>query len=212
MGLSDRAATVATMQTSLTRMLSFSLLLFLSMTGIVAAQEAAGSATGSGSASAGGGGRAAGIGVGAETMLGNTTIFGVGIGPNFFFPSSAAAFVYDATMWRVDALLAMDSAGATDIFAGGRFWFNLHEGTASDFAVGGGLGVLRNGDDSGNDNDTTDFLIEGGVQLRAFLVPNVAIGAMAGLGFFVLDQQDGDDFFFLGGQLLGNLGIWYFFD
>ena len=194
------------------RSLSLSLLSLVLLSGVAIGQEASGSASVSGSASADAGGRAAGIGVGAETMLGNTTIFGVGVGPDFFFPSSAAAFVYDATMWRVDALLAMDSAGATDIFAGGRFWFNLHTGTASDFAVGGGIGILANGDDGPGDNDTTDFLIEGGVQLRAFLVPNVAIGAMAGLGFFILDEQEGDDFFFLGGQLLGNLGIWYFFN
>jgi len=194
------------------RLISLSLLSLVLLSGVAIGQEASGSASVSGSASADAGGRAAGIGVGAETMLGNTTIFGVGVGPDFFFPSSAAAFVYDATMWRVDALLAMDSAGATDIFAGGRFWFNLHTGTASDFAVGGGIGILANGDDGPGDNDTTDFLIEGGVQLRAFLVPNVAIGAMAGLGFFILDEQEGDDFFFLGGQLLGNLGIWYFFN
>ena len=188
------------------RLISLSLLSLVLLSGVAIGQEA------SGSASADAGGRAAGIGVGAETMLGNTTIFGVGVGPDFFFPSSAAAFVYDATMWRVDALLAMDSAGATDIFAGGRFWFNLHTGTASDFAVGGGVGILADGDDSGGDNDQTHFLIEGGVQLRAFIVPNVAIGAVAGLGFFVLDDPAGDDFFFLGGQLLGSIGIWYFFD
>ena len=53
------------------------------------------------------------------------------------------------------------------------------------------------------------------VLIPATTVPVTIIGAfiaMAGLGFFILDENDGDDFFFLGGQLLGNVGIWYFFD
>jgi len=190
------------------------LLMLLATTGAALAQEAGGTVSGSASvsASAEGGGRAGGIGVGAETMLGGISVFGVGL--DVFFPTSAAAFVYDASMWRIDALLAMDSAGATDIFAGGRFWFNLHTGSASDFAVGGGIGFIADGDDGAGpgDDDSLHILVEGGIQIRAFIVPNVAVGAVAGIGFFILDEQVGDDFFFLGGQLLSSAAIWYFFD
>jgi hypothetical protein len=185
------------------RLLSVSLLTFMATTGVAMAQEPAGGGGGGG----GGGGKAAGIGVGAETML------AAGFVPSNT-PTAAASFVYDASMWRVNALLAMESAGATDLFLGGKFWYNLHTGVASDFAVGGGLGILFDGDDAGGpgDDDQTHFVIEAGIQLRAFVVPNVAIGGTAGIGFVILDEAAGDDFFLLGGQIMGGLGIWYFFD
>jgi hypothetical protein len=194
------------------RLLGVYLLASLAIAAPAWAQEEGGgsvSASGSVEASAGGGAKAAGIGVGAETMLTGTTIYGFGI---LDAPASAASVVYDASRWRIHGLLAMDSAGATDVFVGGKFFFNLHTGTASDFAVGGGLGIASLGGEGPGDDDRTDIFVEGAVMLRAFVVPNVAIGASAGVGFVIIDEEAGDDFFFLGGQLLGSIGIWYFFD
>jgi hypothetical protein len=200
------------MRIPLKRLLPLPLFMLIATTGLASAQEAGGSVSASGGMEASG--RAAGIGVGAESFLAGSTVFGDLGFIGDFFPTSAASVVYDATAWRVHGLIGMDSAGDTDFLLGGKFFYNLHTGTAADFAVGGGLGLLLDGDgDNGmGDDDSVHILLEGGVQLRAFVVPNVAIGAMAGLGFVIYDEDNADDFFFLGGQVLGNVGIWYFFD
>lgn len=149
-------------------------------------------------------GRAGGIGLGAESMA-ITGTAGDTIGP------TGAAFVFDRPSWHVAGLLAMDSQGATDLFVGGRFFYHLHQGTMSDFSVGGGLGILSFGDDGPGNNDRTDIVVEGATQLRAFVTPNVAIGASVGVGFVIVDDDNGDDYFVLGGQVLTAAGIWYFF-
>ena len=134
-----------------------------------------------------------GIGVGAEAMLN---------GPN------GASVVYDADAWRVNGILGFHDNGAQDVLLGARFVFVLHEGTGADFGVGGGFGLVMHDEPGGmGDNDTTDILIEGLVQLRAFIVPNVALSAAAGLG---LVTGDGDDVE-VTGQLVGSVGITYYF-
>ena len=147
-------------------------------------------------------GRAGGIGLGAEAFVATSPAG----------PISAAAFVYDRPAWHIAALVGMQSAGDTDLFVAGRFFYHLHQGQMSDFSVGGGLGILSLGDDAGpGDNDRTDIILEGAAQLRAFITPNVAIGASLGLDFVIVDEDNGDDYLVLGGQVMSTAGIWYFF-
>ena len=57
----------------------------------------------------------------------------------------------------------------------------------------------------------TDLHVEAGAQLRAFLASNVALSAALGLGIENGDDNADPDIEFLSGQLVGNLGITYFF-
>ena len=146
-------------------------------------------------ASASGSSAGGGIGVGVEATL--TGLAG-------------AALVYDAGTFRIDGVLGFASRGDTDFFLAGRFWYVLHTGDNSDFAIGGGLGIVD--DDNGGpmgDNDDIDIHIEAGAQIRAFLTSNVALSAAGGFGF-ILDE--GDDFLGFGGQLMGTMGMTYFFN
>lgn len=134
-----------------------------------------------------------GFGVGAEAML---------TGPG------GAAVIYDAGAWRIDGILGFHDNGAQDIALAGRFIFVLHEGIGADFGIGGGFGLVMRDEPGGmGDNDTTDIHLEGLAQLRAFVVPNVALSAAFGLGIVT---GDGDDVV-LTGQLVGSIGIAYYF-
>ena len=110
----------------------------------------------------------------------------------------------------------------TSFSMGGRFWYHIHAASFADFSLGGGLGFLRwetNPGNPGND-DRLDLCLQGGAQMRAFIVPNVAIMADLGLGVFFGPEDD----ILIGGQSIGGgyaggenfvsgtLGIAYFFE
>ena len=158
-------------------------LLLLSSTVAYAEGESAGGATG---ASPGG------IGVGAEAML---------TGP------TGLAVIYDAGSFHIDGILGFADPGGNDSFLviGGRFLYHLHSAEAADFSIGGGLGLDNTFRDNGDDD--TDFVLEGLVQLRAFIVSNVALSASAGVAAVAGDG----DLFLVGGQLVGSVGIAYYF-
>ena len=155
--------------------------------------SASGNGSGSGSASVTGSGTGAGtggLGVGAEA-----TTTGL----------SGASVVYDAHKWRVGGFLGLRSGGGTDVRLGGRFFFRLHQRGPADFSIGAGVGIDRDDGD-----DRTDIHVEVALQLRAFIVPNVALGGTSGAGFVAVGN-DGQDQLLIGGQLLGAVGLWYFF-
>ncbi len=137
-----------------------------------------------------------GFGVGAEALL---------TGP------TGAAVIYDADAWRIAGIFAFhDDNNDQDIALGGRFIFVLHEGVGADFGVGGGFGLVlhdKDGGGMGGGDDTTDIHLEALVQLRAFVVPNVALSAAAGVGVVTGDGDSVD----LTGQLVGSIGIAYYF-
>jgi hypothetical protein len=135
-----------------------------------------------------------GIGIGAEAMLS---------GP------AGLAVIYDAGSFHIDGIIGFhddDGPDDTTIALGGRFLYHLHSAEASDFSIGGGLGLV-NLDRRNNDDDRTDFVLEGIVQLRAFVVSNVALSASAGVAAVAGDDDD----LLLGGQLIGSVGIAYYF-
>jgi hypothetical protein len=105
----------------------------------------------------------------------------------------------------------------TDFSVGARFWYHVHAATFADFSLGGGLGFIRWETDPGRPgNDSRlDLALQVGGQIRAFLVPNVAILADLGLGVFFGPTDD----LLIGGQSVGGgefvngtLGIAYFFE
>lgn len=143
----------------------------------------------------GGGERPTALGVGVNGFL----IDGLGTGPQV---------VFQTPMFHIEGILTFIDDGDTDVGLGGRFWYALSQTGRSDFSVGGGLALLIDGNADGMGNDDTDVELDFGAQLRAFIVPNVALSATLGFGIVI---QDGDDFIGLVGDLVGDVGITYFF-
>ena len=144
---------------------------------------------------------ARGIGVGAEATL--TGIVG-------------GTFVYDAASWHVDALLGGTFQNDhSEVAVAGRFFFPLHRSQSADFSVGPGIGLVHrtNHDPDGpgpqGSTTATPIHLEGAAQIRAFVVPNIALNATAGLGI-VLNNDNNNSATF-GGQLGGSFGVTYFF-
>ena len=100
-----------------------------------------------------------------------------------------------------------DGSGDEDfgVIAGASAHFVVHSTDSSDFSVGGGAGLLH----LHVDGETDDaLLLDGGVRIRLFLVPNVALTAGAGVAALF---QEGSDVVTVGGRLIGNAGVVYFF-
>ncbi|HKO50171.1 MAG TPA: hypothetical protein VJV79_20715 [Polyangiaceae bacterium] len=143
---------------------------------------------------------ARGIGVGAEMTL--TQIAG-------------AAFVYDAEAFHIDALLGGSfKHNESSLDLAGRFFFPLHRSQSADFSVGPGIGfrhVTRDPDGDGalGRESWNPIHLEGAAQIRAFVVPNIALSATAGLGVVLNNNNDNNAT--IGGQLGGSFGVTYFF-
>jgi hypothetical protein len=158
-------------------------------------------------------GHGRGIGVGAVTMLNGTS------GGLFTWGSPGGGFHADGFFGLRH--YSPNGNNTTSFSVGGRFWYHVHAATFADFSLGGGLGFLRwetNPGNPGND-DRLDLSLEVGGQIRAFIVPNVAILADLGLGVFFGPRDD----ILIGGQsvsgggggnnfMVGALGIAYFFE
>jgi hypothetical protein len=169
--------------------------------------------TASGAAS----GHGRGIGLGAMTMLNGVS------GLLVTWGSSGGGFHLDGF-----AGLHHYNPGApnntTDFSLGGRFWYHLHAASFADFSLGGGVGIIRWVQDpgGGGESDNLDVSLEVGGQIRAFIVPNVALLADLGVGA----TFGGNDNILIGGQTVtgagspeggsnfavGTLGIAYFFE
>jgi len=157
---------------------------------------------GSGGGGGGGGGsELSGIGVGISAML---------AGP------AGPAFVYQASSFHIAAIFSFDTGiednnafNIDEVSVGGRFFYELHSGELSDFSIGGGFGISE---DNGGGDDI-DIYFEGAAEIRAFIVPNVALNASLGLAFEI-DGDDGNDddveIAFTGGPV-GLIGLTYFF-
>jgi hypothetical protein len=153
----------------------------------------------------------------AQPLEGNTTATIDGTGPARGLGLGVAAMLsgpaglsvaYDAGLWHLDTMFALAKAGGgspgnrVQMTLGGRFWFHLHRTSSSDFSVGGGLGFTHDGP---SDNDILH--IDGGAQLRAFLVSNVAFAVTAGLAVNAMDAN----LVALDGQFIGAAAIHYYF-
>jgi|GEM_PF-801200 len=158
-------------------------------------------------------GHGRGVGLGAVTMLNGTS------GALFTWGSAGGVFHVDGLFglryWR-------DGDYTTELAFAGRFWYHLHAASFADFSVGGGLGLVSWTANPGTDNSDAklDVVLQAGAQIRAFIVPNVALIADLGLGLYFGDSNN----ILFGGQgtgggagrardfLSGSLGIAYFFE
>ena len=163
-------------------------------------------------------GHGRGIGVGAVTMLNGTS----GLLATWGSPGGG---------FHVDGLFGLHRYNVggdhtTSFTIGGRFWYHVHAGTFADFSLGGGLGYIHWTDYVGPGPATAsrnDLSLEVGGQIRAFIVPNVAL--LADLGFGATFSNN--DNIMIGGQsvagsgspygpgnnfVVGTLGIAYFFE
>jgi len=132
----------------------------------------------------------------------------VGVGIESTLAGAAGpALVVQTPAFHVEGILAFaDQGDETDLILAGRFWYAINQTQRSDFSVGGGIGLLFD-DNGGGDNDT-DVELDLGAQLRAFLVPNVALSVSLG---FVFVSTAGPNPLALTGDLLASGGIAYFF-
>jgi hypothetical protein len=161
----------------------FALVLFASRTSLAQAQQAPRAAR-------------TGFGVGAEATT--TGIVG-------------GTFVYDASLFHVDVLLgAAFDPNASRVAVAGRLFFPLHTAQSADFSIGPGIGLVRRTDHPNDQPSTSTNAahLEGAVQIRAFLVSNVAFSASAGVGAVF---SGGDKSAVIGGQIGGDFGVTYFF-
>ncbi|MEO7033019.1 MAG: hypothetical protein ABI548_04200 [Polyangiaceae bacterium] len=142
---------------------------------------------------------ARGIGLGAEATM--TGIVG-------------ATFVYDAEAFHVDALLGgAFQHNDSSLSVAGRLFFPVHRSQSADFSVGPGIGLVHITHDPDGDGplarvSTNPVHVEGAAQIRAFIVPNVALSATAGLGVVLTNNNNSA---VIGGQLGGSFGVTYFF-
>lgn len=158
-----------------------------------------------------------GIGVGAVTMLNGTS------GALFTWGSAGGGFHVDGfTGIHHFHPAAAGTNNVTDFTIGGRFWYHLHAASFADFSLGGGLGFISWNSGVPGSNSNLDLSLEVGGQIRAFIVPNVALLADLGLGA----TFGNNDNILIGGQsvrgsgspdgggdfVVGTLGIAYFFE
>jgi hypothetical protein len=163
-------------------------------------------------------GRGHGIGVGAATMLNGTS------GALFTWGSAGGGFHIDG-LFGLHHYRDPDRNYTTSFTLGGRFWYHLHAASFADFSLGGGLGLISwtNNPGTPTSDSRLDISLEVGGQIRAFVVPNVALVADLGLGA----TFGNDDDIMIGGQsvigsgspegyannfVVGTLGIAYFFE
>lgn len=155
------------------------------------------------------GSEATGIGVGVQAML-TSFVDEVEVAPDVFiaFPALAGpAVTYQTPKFHIDGILSYgDNDAVTALGVGGRFYYELHSTQASDLSVGGGIGFMNV--DFGDNSDTA-IHFEAGGKIRAFLAPSVAVNASLGLGY--ISGLADRDFITFGGQLVGAIGITYFF-
>jgi hypothetical protein len=129
---------------------------------------------------------------------------------------TGAAVSWDQSKFHLEGLLgfnSIDGAGAmgddlTLYRFGVRGWYHLHQGSNSDFSLGGGIGVAR----SSTPGSPTATIFEPGAMARVFLTPNVALYGIAGLSMVFGDSNQGNNVGFgLGGQMTGGFGFTYYF-
>jgi hypothetical protein len=144
---------------------------------------------------------------------------GIGVGATVpltggFFPTGL--FVYDTSQFHIEGLFGFtsqpsapgaDRVSVWEFGAGG--WFHFHRGVNSDFSLGGVIAINYTSAPGGS---ATLTALEPGAQVRAFLTPNLAIHARAGLAILLGDSAPGGGAnFYLGGQPAIDAGFAYFF-
>lgn len=157
-----------------------------------------------GTASAGG--TPGSVGVGVESSIGT---FDAGAGNGSTFRIGGLSVNYDGGDFHAGGLFGIYDGGDsddTDIVLGGRFYWHVGSSGSADFGVGGALTYVNIDNRGGGDNAALLFL-EPGFQIRAFVVPNVALSFTGGIVIGAADAQG----FAMSGQATGSAGVHYYF-
>ncbi len=144
----------------------------------------------------------------------------IGVGVEYTLLGAGGPSVnYDGGDWHAGGFFGYRDGDLDFLFdndsqfqIGGRFYYHVHSTAMSDFSVGGGIGLIHTSHPEPVD-DETDFTIDLGAQIRAFIVANVALSAGLGIGLFA-DDEDNDGFAITGqavGGIFGEVGIHYYF-
>jgi hypothetical protein len=147
------------------------------------------------------------------TVTGATTThrgFGLGVaellasGPTF--PNILATWGDSGGRFHIDGLVGLTHTANTDFDLAIKGWYHVHAAPSADFSLGAGFGFrsYKPGPDR-----QTDFILELGAQIRAFIVSNVAMIGSVGMGVYLPDT--GSSTIRFGGQLVGSLGVAYYF-
>jgi|tagenome__1003787_1003787.scaffolds.fasta_scaffold20211114_2 hypothetical protein len=119
----------------------------------------------------------------------------IGIGAEAFLSGlNGAEFVYDMSMFHVEAILGYDhvsnpnnSGSSSDFTFGVGGWYHLARGSNADFSIGGSVGLFYNSPLGGN--SSTAFAIEPSAEARVFLSPNFALNARVGIAIITGDSN-----------------------
>jgi hypothetical protein len=145
---------------------------------------------------------------------------GLGVGGTMFVSGLAGPeVVYDFGAWHLDGMVAFDSRPfgvnndrTTTVQFGVGGWYHLHMGESSDFSVGGAFGLANVSPPQGD--GATAFEFEPGVQIRAFITPNVALHGGVALVFAFGDRNTGPlskQIALDSNSVTGNFGFTYYF-
>lgn len=155
------------------------------------------------------------LGLSAPALAEDGDAMGFGVGAQAFLTQDrdtipgAASLTYDMGTLHLDALVGFSSLGNDTLLAGARFYYSVHRKASSDLSLGLGLGVeYEDRDENMGEENITNFHLEGGAKIRAFIVPNVALSAVVGVGVVTGDE----DKLALSGQFIGTFGVTYFFN
>jgi hypothetical protein len=134
----------------------------------------------------------------------------IGVGAEFELSDVGGLSVnYDAGKFHVGGALGLKDPGGpdNDIFnIAGRFFYHVATTASADFGIGGGLGI-QSVAGTGAQGRATGLFLEPGFQIRAFIVPNVALSFTGGISIGTIDA-DGT---LISGDFNGNAGIHYYF-
>ena len=132
----------------------------------------------------------------------------IGVGAEFEISNLGGISVnYDAGKFHVGGFLGFDDPPGSDndqFDIGGRFFYHIASTASADFSLGGGLGI-RSQATAGD--RATELFLEPGFQIRAFIVPKVALSFTGGISIGTVDAE--------GVQITGDFnslaGVHYYF-
>lgn len=160
-------------------------------------------AAAAGTASAGG--TPGAIGVGYESSLAAFDLGQLGV-----YRFGGVSVNYDGGDFHAGGLVGLadgGDSGDTDLTFGGRFYWHVGSTGSADFGVGGALTYAAIDDRGNPDGGASLLFLEPGFQIRAFVVPNVALSFTGGLLIGAADAEG----FALTGMATGSAGVHYYF-
>jgi hypothetical protein len=136
--------------------------------------------------------------------LGAAEVFNVPVGP---LANILATWGDSGGRFHVDGLFGFSHRDTSNFDLGVRGWYHIHAASSADFSLGGGFGLISWKPSPGSRQ--TDFEMQIGAQVRAFIVSNVGLLASLGMAFYFPDS--GSSTFAIGGDVTASLGIAYYF-